>query len=111
MSMGQATGPIYTCETTGHAPVAVLDAHQSAVGAPYEANLHPNSQCMSQAAAKQVSAVHLTVCKPMASHWSALHMHKPPPWCMGQTGPRGAVRRLCGAGVKTEAPRQVRCYT
>ena len=27
MSMGQATGPIYTCETTGHAPVAVLDAH------------------------------------------------------------------------------------
>ena len=25
--MGQATGPIYTCETTGHAPVAVLDAH------------------------------------------------------------------------------------
>ena len=27
VSMGQATGPIYTCETTGHAPVAVLDAH------------------------------------------------------------------------------------
>ena len=27
MSMGQATGPIYTCETTGHAPDAVLDAH------------------------------------------------------------------------------------
>ena len=27
MSMGQATGPIYTCETTGHAPAAVLDAH------------------------------------------------------------------------------------
>ena len=25
--MGQATGPIYTCETTGHAPNAVLDAH------------------------------------------------------------------------------------
>ena len=25
--MGQATGPIYTCETTGHAPAAVLDAH------------------------------------------------------------------------------------
>ena len=25
--MGQATGPIYTCETTGHAPDAVLDAH------------------------------------------------------------------------------------
>ena len=44
-------------------------------------------------------------------HWSALHMHKPPLWCMGQTGPQGAVRRLCGAGVKTEAPRQLRCYT
>ena len=27
VSMGQATGPIYTCETTGHAPDAVLDAH------------------------------------------------------------------------------------
>ena len=27
MSMGQATGPIYTCETTGHTPDAVLDAH------------------------------------------------------------------------------------
>ena len=25
--MGQATGPIYTCETTGHTPAAVLDAH------------------------------------------------------------------------------------
>ena len=24
--MGQATGPIYTCETTGHAPIAVLRA-------------------------------------------------------------------------------------
>ena len=35
--MGQATGPIYTCETTGHTSVAVLDAHsphrgQSAAG-------------------------------------------------------------------------------
>ena len=27
MSIGQATGPIYTCEPTGHVPVAVLDAH------------------------------------------------------------------------------------
>ena len=25
--MGQATGLIYTCETTGHTPAAVLDAH------------------------------------------------------------------------------------
>eukprot|EP00966_Prymnesium_polylepis_P033407 776654-Prymnesium_polylepis.1 len=27
VSMGQATGPIYTCDTIGHAPAAVLDAH------------------------------------------------------------------------------------
>ena len=27
VSMGQATCPIYTCETTGHAPAAVLNAH------------------------------------------------------------------------------------
>eukprot|EP00966_Prymnesium_polylepis_P044956 1041446-Prymnesium_polylepis.3 len=44
--------------------------------------------------------------KPLVSSTHAL----PPLWCMGQTGPRwaheGRVRRLCGAGVKTEAPRQ-----
>ena len=40
--MGQATGPIYTSETTGHAPDAVLAMPtQSAIGAPYQANLHP----------------------------------------------------------------------
>ena len=27
VSMGSAAGPIYTCETIGHAPVTVLDAH------------------------------------------------------------------------------------
>ena len=27
MSMWSAKDPVYTCETTGHAPVAVLDAH------------------------------------------------------------------------------------
>ena len=32
--MGQATGPIYTCETTGHAPVAVLAAHPERGRAP-----------------------------------------------------------------------------
>ena len=37
VSMGQVTGPIYTCETTGHAPVGVLDVPtQSAIGAPYQ---------------------------------------------------------------------------
>ena len=30
MSMRQATGPSYTCETTGHAPAAVLGAHPGA---------------------------------------------------------------------------------
>ena len=44
VSMGQATGPIYTCETTGHVPAAVLDAHQERRrGAPYQANLHPTT--------------------------------------------------------------------
>ena len=47
----------------------------SAVGAPYEANLHPNSQYMRPAAAKQASAVHWTVCKPMTCHKTALHTH------------------------------------
>ena len=52
VSMGQATGPIYTCETTGHAPVTVLDAHpQSAAGAPYQANLHPTPRDVWPAAA------------------------------------------------------------
>ena len=83
----------------------------SAVGAPYEANLHPNSQCMSPAAAKQATADHLTVCKPMASHGTALNTHEPPLWHMGPTGPKLAVRRLCGAGTESEAPRQVRRKT
>jgi hypothetical protein len=81
---------------------------QSAIGAPYEASLHPKPGDVCPDAAKQASIAHWTIFKPMASHWSALHTHEPPFWCMGPTGPRGAVRRLCGAGAKTEAPRQVR---
>ena len=97
MSLVQAAGPILTPETTGHTPAA-----------PFEANLHPNSQYMSPAAAKQASAVHWMVCKPMASHWPALYTHEPPFWHMGPTGPKLAVRRLCGAGTESEALRQVR---
>ena len=42
VSMRQATGPIYTCETTGHAPAAVLDAHpERRRGTVSLANLHP----------------------------------------------------------------------
>ena len=74
-----------TRETTGHTPAAQCS---SAIGAPYEANLHPNSQYMSPAAAKQASAVHLTVFKPMATHRTALHTHEPPLWHMGPTGPK-----------------------
>ena len=105
MLLVYAEGPIVTPETTGHTPAAQCS---SAIGAPYEANLHLNSQHMSPAAAKQASAVHLTVFKPMASHRTALHTYEPPLWHMGPTGPKLAVRRLCGAGTKSEAPRQVR---
>ena len=38
VSMGQATGPIYTCGAAGHAPVAVLDAHPERRRGPYQAN-------------------------------------------------------------------------
>ena len=106
VSLAWAEGPILTPETTGHTPAAQCS---SAVGAPFEANLHPNSQYMSPAAAKQASAVHLTVCKPMASHRTALHTHEPPLWHMGPTAPKFmAVWRLCGAGTESEPPRQVR---
>ena len=112
MLLVYAEGPIVTPETTGqHTPAAVGQCSMhtpSAVGAPYEANLHPNSQYMSPAAAKQASAVHLAVFKPMASHRTALHTHEPPLWHMGPTGPKLAVWRLCGAGTESEAPRQVR---
>eukprot|EP00966_Prymnesium_polylepis_P310358 7170696-Prymnesium_polylepis.1 len=77
----------------------------SAVRAPHKANLHPNSQYMTPAAAKQTSVVHWTICKPMASHITA---YEPPLWHMGPTAPKLAVRRLYGAGTKSEAPRQVR---
>ena len=39
VSMGLATGPIYTCETTGHAPVGVLDAHPERHRGTVKANL------------------------------------------------------------------------
>ena len=46
--MGQATGPIYTCETTGHAPAAVLDAHPERRRGTVSAQSAPNSmRCVS----------------------------------------------------------------
>ena len=44
MSMGQATSgtcPIDTCETTGHAPDAVLDAHTQTPRAPPGHRIRP----------------------------------------------------------------------
>ena len=47
VSMGQATGPIYTCETTGRAPVGVLDAHPERHRGTIKANLgHPHEMCV-----------------------------------------------------------------
>ena len=46
--MGQATGPIYTCGTTGHAPVAVLDAHPERRRGTVSGQSAPNSmRCVS----------------------------------------------------------------
>ena len=39
--MGQATGPTYTRETTGHAPDAVLDAHLGIPRAPLGHRIRP----------------------------------------------------------------------
>ena len=80
MLLVYAEGAIVTPETTGqHTPAAVGQCSMhtpSAVGGPYEANLHPNSQYMSPAAAKQASAVRWTVFKPMASHRTIyIHMN------------------------------------
>ena len=84
-------------------PLRQCSMHTSStVGAPYEANLHPNPQYVCPAAAKQASAVHWTLCKPIASHKTALHTHEPPLWHMGPTAPKLAVRRLCGAGTESE---------
>ena len=87
------------------------ECRSSAVGAPYEANLQLNSQYTSPAAAKQASAVHLTVFKPMVSHRTALHTHEPPLWHMGPTGPkigRAEATRTDGELApkeKSEAPK------
>ena len=69
--------------------------------------LHPNSQYMSPAAAKQASAVCWTVFKPMAIHRTVLHTYEPPLWHMGPTAPQ-IGGGLCGAGTESEPPRQVR---
>ena len=100
--MGQATGPIYTCETTGHTPDAVLDAHPERRRGTVSGQSAPNPmRCVSSCCQPSLSSpLDGIQANPMARHWSALHMHKPPLWCMGHTAPCGAVRRLWGAGVK-----------
>ena len=82
----------------------------STVRARYEADLHPNSQYMSPAAAKQASAVHWTVCKPMASHKTALHTHEPPFWHMGPTGPKLAVSAKVDSGDGGASGGRVEAY-
>ena len=52
MSMGQATGPIYTCETTGHAPDAVLDAHPERRRGTVSGQSAPNKKCVQLLPAK-----------------------------------------------------------
>ena len=115
MSMGQATGPIYTCETTGHTPAAVLDAHPERRRGAVSGQSAPNpmrcvSSCCQPSLSSPLDGMQANG-KPLVSSTHAqttTMVHGPD---LGQTGPRGAVRRLCGAGVETEAPRQVRCYT
>ena len=113
MSMGQATGPIYTCETTGHAPDTVLDAHvperhRGTVSGQSAPNpMRCASSCCQPSLSTPLDGMQANgkplVCSTHAQTTTMVH---------GPDGPtRGAVRRLCGAGVKTEAPRQVRCYT
>ena len=110
--MGQATGPIYPREIIGHAPVAVLDAHPERRRGTVSGQSAPNpmrcvSSCCQLSLSSPLDGIQANG-KPLVSSTHAqttTMVHGP------QTGPRGAVRRLCGAGVKTEAPRQVRCYT
>ena len=97
--MGQATGPIYTCETTGHAPVAVLDAHPERRRGTVSGQSAPNPmRCVSSYCQPSLSSPldgMQANGKPLVS---SIHMHKPPIWCMGQTGPRGALGP-CGGYV------------
>ena len=104
MSMGQATGPIYTCETTGHTPAAVLDAHPERRRGTVSGQSAPNpmrcvSSCCQPSLSSPLDGMQANG-KPLVS---STHAQTTNIWCMGQTRPRGAVRRLCGAGVKTEA--------
>ena len=57
VSMGQATGPIYTCETTGHAPVAVLDAHPERRRGTVSGQSAPNPmRCVSSCCQRSLSS-------------------------------------------------------
>ena len=87
MSMGQATGPIYTCETTGHAPAAVLDAHPERRRGTVSGQSAPNpmrcvSSCCQPSLSSPLDGMQANS-KPLVS--STLHMHKPPLWCTWNT--------------------------
>ena len=109
MSMGQATGPIYTCETTGHAPAAVLDAHPERRRGTVSGQSAPNpmicvSICCQLSLSSPLDDMQANI-KPLVSSTYAqttTMVHGPT---------RGRAEAMCGAGIKTEAPRQLRCYT
>ena len=108
--MGQATGPIYTCETTGHAPVAVLDAHPERRRGTVSAQSAPNpmrcvSSCCQPSLSSPLDGMQANS-KPLVSSTYAqttTMVHGPDgptTWVMAHEGP-WPMRRLCGAGVKT----------
>ena len=64
---------------------------QSAIGAPYQPiRTQTHEMCVQLLPAKPQYSTGW-----YASQWPALHMHKPPLWCMGQTGHEGP----CGGCV------------
>ena len=93
VSMGQATGPIYTCETTGHAPDAVLDAHPERRRGTVSGQSAPNpmrcvSSCCQPILSSPLNGMQANS-KPLVSSTHA----QTTTMVLGQTGPRGAVRR------------------
>ena len=113
--------PIYTCENIGHAPVAVLDARSERRRGTVSGQSAPNpmrcvSSCCQPSLSTPLDGMQANG-KPLVSstHAQTTNMVHGPE---RQTGPQGGGRadgptrgRLCGAGVKTEAPRQVRSCT
>ena len=117
MSMGQATGPIYTCETTGHTPDAVLDAHPERRRGTVSAQSAPNpmrcvSTCCQPSLSSPLDGMQANS-KPLVSstHAQTTNMVHGPERQTGPARQGGGGRAEAMWGVKTEDPRQVRSYT